>query len=148
MAIIVVTDSPHAGPTTGGLVSAPVFKRIAEATLQYLGVPHNVDQSVRPPVLAARSGQPARLTAIPAPSTPVVNFVSNEAPGTVPDLHGMSAREAVQKLARVGMTARLTGDGFVTTQDPAAGSAIESDSLCRLTLERAPARVLAVALHQ
>jgi cell division protein FtsI (penicillin-binding protein 3) len=145
VAIIVVTDSPHAGPTTGGLVSAPVFKRIAEATLQYLGVPHNVDPE--PPVLAERQ-EAGALTALPAPSAPVVNLVAGEAPGTVPDLHGMSAREAVQKLARVGMTARLTGDGFVTNQDPAAGSVIESVTLCRLTLERAPARLLAVALHQ
>ncbi len=58
VAIIVVTDSPHAGPTTGGLVSAPVFKRIAEATLQYLGVPRTVDPE--PPVLAARQDAGAR----------------------------------------------------------------------------------------
>src|SRR5436305_8563117 len=52
IAIIVVTDTPHAGFTTGGSVSAPVFKRIAEASLQYLGV----GRSVNPPspVLVAR----------------------------------------------------------------------------------------------
>ena len=38
LAIIVVTDSPHAGLNTGGPVSGPVFKRIAEAALQYLGI--------------------------------------------------------------------------------------------------------------
>jgi len=143
--IIVVTDSPHAGPTTGGLVSAPIFKRIAEATLQYLGVPRNVDPE--PPVLAARQDGTA-LTALSAPSTPVVSLVADGEPGTMPDLRGMSAREAVQKLARIGVTARITGDGVVTSQDPAAGALVESVAVCRLTLERTPARLLAVALRQ
>ena len=65
VAIIVVTDSPHAGPYTGGIVSAPVFKRIAEATLQYLGVPPDLDPE--PPVLAARQDAGA-LTALPSAS--------------------------------------------------------------------------------
>jgi hypothetical protein len=60
----------------------------------------------------------------------------------------MSAREAVKKLALIGITARMTGDGVVTTQDPAAGSPIEAVAVCRLTLERTPARLLAVALRQ
>jgi cell division protein FtsI (penicillin-binding protein 3) len=67
VAIIVVTDSPHAGPTTGGIVSAPVFKRIAEATLQYLGVPRNVDPD-------RRCSQPGRMpprSRPPGASTPV-----------------------------------------------------------------------------
>ena len=42
----------------------------------------------------------------------------------------------------------MTGDGVVTSQDPAAGAPVESVAVCRLTLERTPARVLAVALHQ
>ena len=56
VAIIVVTDSPHDGPTTGGPVSGPVFKRIAEATLRYLGVGPTINPD--PPVLVA-SGEDA-----------------------------------------------------------------------------------------
>jgi membrane peptidoglycan carboxypeptidase len=145
VAIIVVTDSPHAGPYTGGIVSAPVFKRIAEATLQYLGVPPDLDPE--PPVLAARQDGGA-LTALPAPPPPVVNLVNDAAPGTLPDLRGMSAREAMQKLARMGVTPRMTGDGFVVAQDPAAGSPIDAVSFCHLTLDRSPARLVARALPQ
>ena len=38
VAIIVVIDSPHANGNSGGTVAAPIFKRIAEASLDYLGV--------------------------------------------------------------------------------------------------------------
>jgi cell division protein FtsI (penicillin-binding protein 3) len=140
IAIIVVTDSPHAGPTTGGVVSAPVFQRIAEAALQYLGVPRTVDPE--PPVLVARQDAGA-LTAFPAPAPPVVSLVADGPPGTLPDVRGMSAREALQKLARVGVSARMIGDGFVVAQDPAAGAPLDALALCHLTLERSPSRLLA-----
>jgi cell division protein FtsI (penicillin-binding protein 3) len=143
VAIIVVTDSPRAGPYTGGLVSAPVFKRIAETTLRYLGVPPNVDPE--PPVLVARqdAGVPASL---PAASDPVVSLVADAATGTMPDVRGLSARDAMQALARLGVTPRMMGDGFVVTQDPAAGSPIDAVTYCHLMLDRSVDRLLAGAL--
>ena len=42
----------------------------------------------------------------------------------MPDLRGLSAREALRTLTRLGMTARMTGDGVVLEQSPAAGSAL------------------------
>jgi cell division protein FtsI (penicillin-binding protein 3) len=137
VAIIVVTDSPHAGLNTGGPVSGPVFKRIAEATLRYLGVAPTINPA--PPVLVARhdAGAPAPTSA--ADTAPVVSLVADGPPGTVPDLHGMSAREAVQKLVKLGMNAHVSGDGVVVSQDPAAGTPLEADAVCRLVLARATA---------
>ena len=140
IAIIVVTDSPHGGPTTGGPVSGPVFKRIAEAALRYLGV----GPSINPPspVLVARHDESAGHTpasgAAAAEST--ISLVADGPPGTVPDLRGMSARDAVRKLVKLGMNARATGDGFVISQTPEPGAPIDGDSLCRLVLERRPPR--------
>ena len=54
----------------------------------------------------------------------------------------MSAREALRKLVKLGLTARVDGNGFVVAQDPPAGAALESVSQCRLTLDRSR------ALHQ
>jgi hypothetical protein len=34
----------------------------------------------------------------------------------MPDLRGLSAREALRTLTRIGMSARLDGDGFVLDQ--------------------------------
>ena len=137
LAIIVVTDAPHAGFTTGGSVSAPVFKRIAEASLRYLGVGPSINPPA--PVLVARrdaAGETATNRA--AASDAIVSLVADGPPGTVPDLRGMSAREAVRTLVRLGLTAHVSGDGFVVAQEPPPGAPIDDDAVCRLVLERWP----------
>jgi len=39
----------------------------------------------------------------------------------------------------------VSGDGFVVSQVPAAGSPIDGDALCRLVLERWPSRHVVTA---
>src|SRR3954463_50112 len=92
VAIIVVTDSPHTKGHTGGVVSAPVFKKIAEATLRYLGVGPTINPLS--PVLVARQNESSDRTTAggEGDATPIVSLVTDGLPGTVPDLHGMSAR--------------------------------------------------------
>lgn len=138
LAIIVVMDSPH-GPHGyyGGSVSAPVFKRIAEAAMTYLGVPPSINAPA--PVLVARSDAAGTPASGSSPDQPTVSFVADGPPGTVPDLRGLSAREAVRALVKLGLIAHVSGDGFVASQDPAPGAPLEAGSVCRLTLERAPA---------
>jgi len=142
LAIIVVMDSPH-GPHSyyGGTVSAPVFKRIAEAALTYLGVPPNINP--QPPVLVARHDphDPGELVPQPVRTASVLSATLEPARnGLMPDLRGLSAREALRLLARIGMTARLSGDGFVVEQSPAAGDALVRGDACTLRLgRRAPA---------
>src|SRR4051812_31370880 len=145
VAIIVVTDSPHTKGHTGGVVSAPVFKKIAEATLQYLGIGPTINPLS--PVLVARQNESSGRTTAggEGDATPIVSLVADGPPGTVPDLHGMSARDAVRRLVKVGMNARVTGDGFVVSQIPAAGAPIEGDVVCRLTLDRRPSRHVVTA---
>jgi cell division protein FtsI (penicillin-binding protein 3) len=135
VAIIVVTDSPHTQGHTGGVVSAPVWRRIAEATLQYLGVPPSLNPS--PPVLVARDG----LSVTTADeNSPGIQLITDGQSDTVPDLIGMSARQAVQKLVKLGLTARISGSGLVVAQDPAAGVPLETGGVCRLILDRSPAK--------
>lgn len=145
VAIIVVTDAPHVHPNTGGWVSAPVFKRIAEATLRYLGVGPSVNPPA--PVLVVRRDETTEH--VPASrvsaSDPVVTLVADGPPGTVPDLRGMSAREAIRTLVKLGMNARISGDGFVVSQAPAAGAPIDGEAACRLVLDRGPSRHVATA---
>ena len=145
IAIIVVTDAPHVYPNTGGWVSAPVFKRIAEATLRYMGV----GPSINPPspVLVARHDDASEHTpaSSAAASDAVVSFVADGPSGTVPDLRGMSAREAVRKLVKLGMNPRVVGDGFVVSQEPQAGAPIDGDAVCRLVLQRWPSRQVVTA---
>jgi cell division protein FtsI (penicillin-binding protein 3) len=138
LAIIVVIDSPH-GPNRyfGGPVSAPIFRRIAEAALRYLGLAPTIDPM--PPVLVARRSVEGPLrTATDAAAAPVVNLVSDTGDGAIPDLRGMSARSAIAVLGRLGLSARIAGDGFVVSQTPAPGTPADPGDVCELRLERAP----------
>jgi cell division protein FtsI/penicillin-binding protein 2 len=79
VAIIVVIDSPHGRGYTGGIVSGPIFKRIAETTLRYLGIAPTVNPD--PPVLVARhTDRPAEdLTALDGVEEPVAGPVADPA---------------------------------------------------------------------
>ena len=138
LAIIVVMDSPH-GPNAyyGGTVSAPVFKRIAEAALTYLGIGPNLNAP--PPVLVARHDPAVEPEIVPQPVAASVLAATMEPArnGLMPDLRGLSAREALHLLSRIGMSARMSGSGFVVDQSPAAGTALVRGDVCALTLGRA-----------
>ena len=137
--ILVVLDAPRGkNRHFGGPVSAPIFKRIAESTLRYLGIGPTINAP--PPVLVARNTDTANVAAETRASEPIVKLVADGLPGTVPDLRGLSARQAVRTLVKSGLIVRVAGDGFVTSQEPAAGAPIESGAVCRLVLRRTPSR--------
>ena len=120
--IIVVIDSPHARGYYGGPIAGPVFQRIAEATLRHLGVPPTLNAP--PPVLVARRTEQPEIQ--PARSQREASIVHVGASGDVrdlPDLRGLSAREALRVLTKIGLTARLTGNGVVTSQVAGAWNA-------------------------
>ena len=134
--IIVMVDSPRVGGDTGGAIAAPIFKRIADASLRHLGVTPNINPQA--PVIVARN-QESALSPVSAVGTPtVVAMSASMADGGLPDLRGLSAREAVRELARLGLTARMTGTGVVVDQDPPAGTPFEAGATCTLLLDRRP----------
>lgn len=142
LTVIVVIDSPHAKGYYGGVVAAPVFKRIAEASLRHLGIAPTIDPA--PPVLVARQASDL------LPTRPVRADLINRAlepvrAGVMPDLRGLSARDALHLLTGIGMTARMKGDGFVVEQSPAAGTALSPGESCALQLDRRQPRPLAGA---
>ena len=113
MTIIVVIDSPHANGYYGGTVAAPIFKRIAEESLRHLGIGPTINPA--PPVLVARNSaeemipQPVSASQTMDPGAPPSDAVADD--DVMPDLRGLSAREALRALTKLGMTARMTGDG-------------------------------------
>jgi len=138
--IVVVVDSPHKVSPYGGVVAAPIFQRIAAAALTQYGVPPSINAPE--PVLAGRSDQPSPLATsgpvVPAHLVPLTDTVSTST-SEVPDLTGLSAREALSVLARLGCTARLNGAGLVATQWPAPGTPLDASMSVVLTLARRPA---------
>jgi cell division protein FtsI (penicillin-binding protein 3) len=158
LTITVMIDTPRVGSDTGGAVAAPIFRRIAEASMRLLGIPPNINPA--PPILVARHHDPApadpsghsRPTsapdALPSPHVGLPSIValapattSTEQTPLVPDLRGMSARDAIRTLARLGLTARIQGKGVVVEQTPPPGSALERGLMCTLVLDRSLRRL-------
>jgi cell division protein FtsI (penicillin-binding protein 3) len=119
----VVLDDPR-GNYHGGEAAAPVFEEIARKTLLYLGVRPERERPQRwpfeppPATEASATKAPASVQAEgKAPEAPVP-----PAPGTLPDLGGRTAREAVALLAGLDLRPVLRGRGVVVRQLPAPGT--------------------------
>jgi cell division protein FtsI (penicillin-binding protein 3) len=137
LAIIVMIDAPHAGTNSGGGVAAPIFSRIAAPAMRHLGIAPTINPA--PPVLVERSTPPTRAVQPVADRKPVVTLVSNTGVRTMPDLRGLSAREAMRTLTNLGVSTVMSGQGIVLAQDPEPGAPFDSGDTSRLQLGRRPA---------
>ena len=143
--IAVVVDEPR-GKTYGGDVAAPVFSQIGAEVMRVLKVAPQRPDGARSPILtadlsagAAAASVGAQLAA--AGVVPAANRSGPEADeDAVPDLSGKSARDAVRALASRGVAARVTGTGFVVSQDPPAGAPLSRGTTCALVLAPTPGR--------
>jgi cell division protein FtsI (penicillin-binding protein 3) len=138
--IIVVIDMARVNCGTcyyGGVVAAPIFQRISEAALRHQGIGPSLNAPS--PVLLARRDVTAEGQPTPVGASPVVRAAIEPAQvGLMPDLRGVSAREALRVLSRIGIDARLDGDGFVLKQSIEAGVTLVPGETCVLTLGRRP----------
>jgi cell division protein FtsI (penicillin-binding protein 3) len=133
--IIVVVDSPHSGSYYAASTAVPIFKRIADGTMRYLGI--GPTAPAQPSLVVARRRDDRGAQADqPAAREPMVRVVADADAGTLPDVRGMSAREATHLLGRFGVAVEIRGDGFVVSQDPPGGEPIEPGLVCQLRLER------------
>ncbi len=135
LTILVVIDSPRSKGYYGGVVAAPVFKRVAEAALRHLGVPPTVNPV--PPVLVARNAGDSRDVPVPTRAAAVLDAgVQVARDGLMPDLRGLSGREALRMAAKLGLATHLRGRGLVVEQSPLPGTAVERGTPCELVLGR------------
>ena len=130
-ALVVVVDTPRNGYYFGASVAGPIFQRIAAAALRHVGVAPTVFPA--PPVLVERHKQlPALSGARPA----TVITVDDAGRRAMPDLVGLSAREALRRVARLGVAAKVQGSGVVVAQYPEAGQIVAIGGACTLMLDR------------
>jgi len=135
LVILVSLDTPRGEHNEGGDVAAPVFARIAEQALAHLGVPpEDLDRTLR---MAAYRPATAAVPAAYHPPPPAPAAGPSE-PNRMPDLRGMSAREAATLAARDGLIVELKGSGRVVAQTPEPGTELEAVTTCILTLSRTP----------
>lgn len=140
--IAVVLDEPmitHAG----GSVAAPVFRRVAEMSLRYMGVTPRgsspapiatVGKEMDPAKTAYDlfKPQPVTATVLPTPSSQLPPSAVSKA---VSDVSGLTASAALRSLLDQGFVPQLHGSGKVVRQHPAPGSLVEPGATVQLFLE-------------
>jgi cell division protein FtsI (penicillin-binding protein 3) len=142
IAIAIVLDEPalvHAG----GFVAAPAFRRIGEMSLRYLGV---VPKGSSPMAISKVGGEddPAVTTyevlRQAQGEPPVKEIATPSAPtpaGSVrlPDMKGLSLREAAKVAFGLGLKPSLEGTGTLSRQDPPPGAVLSKGSSVKLFFE-------------
>jgi cell division protein FtsI (penicillin-binding protein 3) len=144
--VAIMLDEPTMGHL-GGEHAGPVFRRVAEATLRYLGVtPASGSAKIAE---VTRDGDPAdaMLAAMKPPAPPAPPAAPAGAPmppaqvpaGSVrvPDATGLAAHEVVASLTKAGLVPRLEGWGRAVRQEPAPGTAAPKGAAVRVVLEPA-----------
>jgi cell division protein FtsI (penicillin-binding protein 3) len=131
--ITVVIDEPRIAHQ-GGTVAAPLFRRVAEQTLRYLGrLP--AAPGAAPPPRAARDRDATTESVPEDPARAERREGSANATTAVPPVRGMTARRAVAALANAGLDAVVVGSGTVVRQSPPEGAPMPADRRVVIELE-------------
>lgn len=145
LAIIVVIDEPDPEKPYGGEVAAPVFREIARQAMILLRVPSEAaqDKIARQDPGRARADEGAARSRIRKwkeerewrLDSAERAFEQGE---KMPDLSGLTLRQALRLLKSSGLPVEITGTGLVAAQYPAPGAALDRDILIRMVLEASP----------
>ncbi len=154
---IIVVNRPEAGKIYGAAVAAPVFKEIADKVYAtQLDIPdqenHKFNSKKYIPATAIGNYQDLR-TSLAAMSFPVMlpsqnpDWASMDSsrigivleptyfgPDTIPDLAGLTAKDASYMMEKAGLTPVIHGKGLVSEQSLPAGTPLMRGSEITLTL--------------
>ena len=136
LTVIVVIDSPHGKVKAyGGTIAAPIFKRIAEASLRQLGIGPTIN-APSPVIVAGSDREPmAESRALRVDARQAIES------GLMPDLRGLSSRQAIKSITSLGLVPRVSGSGVVIEQSPEPGSPLSDREAATVKLGRLPAVV-------
>jgi hypothetical protein len=139
LVVVVRIVDPRAGDYYGGLVAAPLMRRMLQDALA--ARQSALDRSRFAERAPQAAGEHAAEEAL-APAKPVhVPFPLVTRPERrrgkilVPDLQGMSVRQAAFTLHRIGLRVRLEGAGTVAKTSPAAGDSVSPGSIVVVTTQ-------------
>lgn len=146
LTIAVVLDDPMGGTHAGGSVAGPVFRRVGETALRYLGVTPRGSVPVKLSDISERShgsdpatntyqvlneGKGASNSAfVVTPSAPMKRGETR-----VPDFAGWPQREAVKAAYGLGLAPSVEGTGRLAKQEPPAGTVLPRGAAVRLIFE-------------
>ncbi len=136
--VYVGLDEPKGGHF-GGVIAAPVFREVVEATLQYLEVPasgtpviltdnHNAPLPTQIAVTNASEKKSIAKSVDVAPEIIDRAFVKS-ATGqvTVPNLTGLSMRQVIRLAGEVALPLQVKGAGVGIAQHPAPGQVLTAE---------------------
>ena len=132
LVIAVVVNEPEGEKHYGGEVAGPLFKRIAEKSLPYLGVKPDRparEAERRKPELVAAVGE-GFVDEDPAPPLPGERERGGDV--LVPDFTGMSMAEVLSAARRGELKLQLEGSGRAAAQSPGPGPA-PRQTTCRVS---------------
>ena len=146
LVISVVLDDPMGGTHAGGSVAGPVFRRVGEMALRYLGVTPRGSVPMKLSELSERAkedvaantyqvlgeaaGKGAGETSAVTASAPM-----HAGEARVPDFSGWPQREAVKTAMGLGLVPTIEGTGRLTRQVPPAGTVLPKGSAVKLIFE-------------
>lgn len=131
IAVLAIADSPKNTVLQGGTLAGPHVKNIIENTLQYYGIPVAASTPSKLSDLsvlstAAQENAAAKTTNTP-PKTPGQGEV------LVPDLRGLTIRQAGEKLGNLDLRYKFQGSGLATGQQPEPGSVVNRGDTVNVT---------------
>jgi cell division protein FtsI (penicillin-binding protein 3) len=130
LVLLVVIDEPQ-GSDFGGVVAAPVFKAIMEKVLPYLNVLPKGTLIVR----NEPDSFPKKEALRAEPLTDGVKMGRGVERVVMPDLTGLSMRNALSRIEGNGLIIKFSGNGKVVEQIPRAGTVVEKGDICYLKFQ-------------
>jgi cell division protein FtsI (penicillin-binding protein 3) len=128
--LLVVIDEPR-GSSYGGIVAAPVFQAIMEKVLPYLNVlPRGTLIVKKEP-----DSTPHQEISGAETLTEEVKVGKGVERVVMPDLTGLSMRNALSRIEGQGLIIKVSGNGQVVEQAPKAGAVVEKGDICYLKFQ-------------
>jgi cell division protein FtsI (penicillin-binding protein 3) len=130
LVLLVVIDEPQ-GSTYGGVVAAPVFKAIMEKMLPYLNI-------LAKGTLIVKNESDSTFKRETFGNESLIQEIKvGKGVGVVvmPDLTGLSMRNALSRIEGKGLIIKVSGNGKVVEQTPRPGTMIEKGDICYLKFQ-------------
>jgi cell division protein FtsI (penicillin-binding protein 3) len=125
------------GTYAGGSAAGPVFRRVGEMALRYLGVTPRGTVTMKLSEVSAQANKPTINSEKPAslPAAPTALLPAKAGEVRVPDLAGYPARDAIKAVVGLGLAPSIEGTGRLSRQEPTAGSVVTKGTAMKLVFE-------------
>jgi cell division protein FtsI (penicillin-binding protein 3) len=127
LVLLVIIDEPQKN-NYGGVVAAPIFKAIMEKALPYLNVVPRGTMVVKNEINIT----PQKAVWVSEPILDEVKVGKGAGIIVMPDLTGLSMRNALSRMEGKGVIIKVSGNGKVVEQIPRPGVVIEKGDICFL----------------